>query len=195
MADMKVAAHAHGAAGIKAAIRAGVDTIEHASLIDDEGIKLAKQRGAWLSMDIYNTEYTQAEGKKNGVLEDNLRKDREIGDVQRENFRKAHAAGVRMLFGTDAGIYPHGDNAKQFRIMVERGMTPMDAIRSATSVAAKYMGWSDRTGALAPGRYGDLIAVRGDPLKDITILEHVDVVIKGGLVFALPAGLEQPQPK
>ena len=118
MWGLKVAAHAHGAAGIKAAIRAGVDTIEHASLIDDEGIALAKQHGAWLSMDIYNTDYTQAEGKKNGVLEDNLRKDREIGDLQRENFRRAHAAGAKMVFGTDAGIYPHGQNEKQFAVMV-----------------------------------------------------------------------------
>ena len=179
MADLRVAAHAHGAAGIKDAIRAGVDTIEHASLIDDEGIKLAKQRGAWLSMDIYNTEYTQAEGRKNGVLEDNLRKDREIGDVQRENFRKAHAAGVKMLFGTDAGIYPHGDNAKQFRWMVQYGMTPVEAIRSATVSAAEALGRTD-VGALEAGRLADLIAVPGDPTADITVLEAVPFVMKGG---------------
>ncbi len=118
MWGLRVAAHAHGTNGIKDAIRAGVDTIEHASLIDDEGIALAKKYGAWLSMDIYNTEYTQAEGKKNGVLEDNLRKDREIAEAQREGFRRAHAAGVKMVYGTDAGIYPHGDNAKQFAVMV-----------------------------------------------------------------------------
>ncbi|KQY50553.1 amidohydrolase family protein [Lysobacter sp. Root494] len=179
MADLRVAAHAHGAAGIKDAIRAGVDTIEHASLIDDEGIKLAKQRGAWLSMDIYNTEYTQAEGKKNGVLEDNLRKDREIGDVQRENFRKAHAAGVKMLFGTDAGIYPHGDNAKQFRWMVQYGMTPVEAIQSATVSAAEALGRTD-VGTLEVGRLADLIAVPGDPTADITVLEAVPFVMKGG---------------
>jgi imidazolonepropionase-like amidohydrolase len=179
MADMRVAAHAHGAAGIKDAIRAGVDTIEHASLIDDEGIKLAKQRGAWLSMDIYNTEYTQAEGKKNGVLEDNLRKDREIGDVQRENFRKAHAAGVKMVFGTDAGVYPHGDNAKQFRWMVQYGMTPTEAIQAATVNAAEALGRKD-VGVLEAGRLADLIAVRGDPTADVTVLEAVPFVMKGG---------------
>ncbi len=179
MADMKVAAHAHGAAGIKAAIRAGVDTIEHASLIDDEGIKLAKQRGAWLSMDIYNTEYTQSEGKKNGVLEDNLRKDREIADVQRENFRKAHAAGAKMIFGTDAGVYPHGDNARQFRWMVKYGMTPTEAIQAATVNAAEALGRNDR-GVIEAGRFADLIAVPGDPTADVTLLESVPFVMKGG---------------
>lgn len=176
---LKVAAHAHGAAGIKDAIRAGVDTIEHASLIDDEGIRLAKQRGAWLSMDIYNTEYTQSEGRKNGVLEDNLRKDREIGDLQRENFRKAHAAGVKMVFGTDAGIYPHGDNAKQFRWMVEYGMTPVEAIQAATVNAAEALGRKD-VGVLEAGRFADLIAVPGDPTVDVTVLEAVPFVMKGG---------------
>ncbi|GAB3358864.1 Xaa-Pro dipeptidase [Lysobacter tyrosinilyticus] len=179
MASMKVAAHAHGAAGIKDAIRAGVDTIEHASLIDAEGIKLAKQRGAWLSMDIYNTEYTQSEGKKNGVLEDNLRKDREIADVQRENFRKAHAAGVKMVFGTDAGVYPHGDNARQFRWMVKYGMTPVQAIQAATLNASQALGREDR-GAIEVGRLADLIAVSGDPTADVTLLESVPFVMKGG---------------
>ncbi|MEO6066024.1 MAG: amidohydrolase family protein [Lysobacterales bacterium] len=182
MQGLKVAAHAHGAAGISDAIRAGVDTIEHASLIDDEGIRLAKQHGAWLSMDIYNTDYTQAEGKKNGVLEDNLRKDREIGDIQRENFRKAHAAGAKMVFGTDAGIYPHGDNAKQFAVMVRYGMTPMEAIRSATVDAASALGSSD-VGVIEAGAFADLIAVSGDPTKDVTLLESVPVVIKGGVLL------------
>ena len=179
---LKVAAHAHGAAGIRDAIRAGVDTIEHASLIDDEGIRLAKQRGAWLSMDIYNTEYTQSEGKKNGVLEDNLRKDREIGDLQRENFRKAHDAGVKMVFGTDAGIYPHGDNARQFRWMVEYGMTPVEAIQAATVSAAEALGRKD-VGVLEAGRLADLIAVPGDPTVDVTVLEAVSFVMKGGDVM------------
>ncbi|MFC5571292.1 amidohydrolase family protein [Lysobacter yangpyeongensis] len=179
MASMKVAAHAHGAAGIRDAIRAGVDTIEHASLIDDEGIKLAKQRGAWLSMDIYNTEYTQSEGKKNGVLEDNLRKDREIADVQRENFRKAHAAGAKMIFGTDAGVYPHGDNGRQFRWMVKYGMTPTEAIQAATVNAAQALDRNDR-GAIEAGRLADLIAVPGDPTQDVTLLEAVPFVMKGG---------------
>ena len=182
MAGLKVAAHAHGAAGIRDAIRAGVDTIELASLIVDEGIKLARERGAYLSMDIYNSEYTQSEGKKNGVLEDNLRKDREIADVQRENFRKAVKAGVQMVYGTDAGVHPHGDNAKQFAWMVRYGLTPMQAIQSATLTAAKALGREKDVGALAVGRYADLIAVAGDPLADIRVLETVGFVMKGGEV-------------
>ncbi len=178
---MKVAAHAHGAAGIKDAIRAGVDTIEHASLIDDEGIALAKKRGAWLSMDIYNTDYTQAEGANNGVLEDNLRKDREIADLQRENFRRAHAAGAKMVYGTDAGVYPHGGNGKQFAVMVRYGMTPAEAIRSATLDAADALGRSD-VGAIEANRWADLIAVPGDPTQDVTLLESVPFVMKGGAI-------------
>ncbi len=178
---LKVAAHAHGTSGIKDAIRAGIDTIEHASLIDDEGIALAKKHGAWLSMDIYNTDYTQAEGKKNGVLEDNLRKDREIGELQRQNFRKAHAAGAKMVYGTDAGIFPHGDNAKQFAVMVRYGMTPVEAIRSATVDAARALGRDD-VGVIEAGRYADLVAVPGDPTQDVTALERVSFVMKGGEV-------------
>jgi imidazolonepropionase-like amidohydrolase len=182
MAGMKVAAHAHGAPGIREAVRAGVDTIEHASLVDDEGIKLAAQRGAWFSMDIYNTDYTQAEGKKNGVLEENLKKDRDIGEIQRENFRKSLKAGVRMVYGTDAGIYPHGDNARQFAVMVRYGATPLQAIQSATLNAAEALGRAGDVGQIAPGRYADIIAVEGDPLKDVTALEHVGFVMKGGEV-------------
>lgn len=178
---LKVAAHAHGANGIKDAIRAGVDTIEHASLIDDEGIRLAKQHGAWLSMDIYNTDYTQAQGKKNGVLEDNLRKDREVADIQRENFRRAHAAGAKMVFGTDAGIYPHGDNAKQFAVMVRYGMTPVQAIQAATISASQALGRED-VGVVEANRHADLIAVAGDPTQDVTLLERVPFVMKGGVV-------------
>jgi imidazolonepropionase-like amidohydrolase len=176
---LKVAAHAHGASGIREAIRAGVDTIEHASLLDDEGIRLAKQYGAWLSMDIYNTDYTQAEGAKNGVLEDNLRKDREIAEIQRENFRRAHRAGVKMVFGTDAGIFPHGDNAKQFAVMVRYGMTPLEAIQSATINAAEALGRSD-LGVIEVGRVADIVAVRGNPAQDVTVLEHVAFVMKDG---------------
>ena len=179
MWGLKVAAHAHGTSGIKDAIRAGVDTIEHASLIDDEGIVLAKQHGAWLSMDIYNTDYTQAEGKKHGVLEDNLRKDREIGELQRENFRRANAAGVKMIFGTDAGIYPHGLNARQFAVMVRYGMTPTQAIQSATVNAADALGSKD-VGVLEAGRWADMVAVRGDPTQQISLLESIPVVIKAG---------------
>lgn len=178
---LKVAAHAHGATGIQDAIRAGVDTIEHASLIDDEGIRLAKQHGAWLSMDIYNTDYTQAEGAKNGVLEDNLRKDREIAELQRENFRRAHAAGAKMVYGTDAGVYPHGRNGGQFAVMVRYGMTPLQAIQSATVNAAEALGRSD-VGVLEAGRHADLIAVSGDPSRDVRLLEAVPFVMKGGEV-------------
>lgn len=181
MQGLKVAAHAHGTAGIKDAIRAGVDTIEHASLIDDEGIRLARQHGTWLSMDIYNTEYTQAVGRENNVLEDNLRKDREIAELQRENFRKAHRAGVKMVYGTDTGVHPHGDNGKQFRIMVQYGMTPVEAIRSATLNAAEALGSSD-VGVLEAGRYADLVAVAGDPTADVTLLEDIPVVLKGGVL-------------
>lgn len=182
---LKVAAHAHGASGISAAIRAGIDTIEHASLIDDEGIKLAVQRGAYLSMDIYNTDYTQAEGKKNGVLEDNLRKDREVADVQREGFRKAVRAGAKMVFGSDAGVFPHALAGKQFATMVRYGMTPLQAIQSATVTAAQALGREKDIGAIAVGRYADLVAVEGDPLRDVTVLENVSAVVKGGERVAL----------
>ncbi len=176
---LKVAAHAHGANGINAALRAGVDTIEHASLIDDAGIALAKKSDSWLSMDIYNTDYTQAEGAKNGVLEDNLRKDREIAEVQRQGFRRAHAAGVRMVYGTDAGVYPHGQNGRQFAVMVRYGMTPLQAIQSATVNASQALGRDD-VGVAEVGRWADLVAVKGDPTADAALLANVPVVIKGG---------------
>ncbi|MFK8019726.1 MAG: amidohydrolase family protein [Pseudomonadales bacterium] len=181
---LKVAAHAHGAAGIKAAIRAGIDTIEHASLVDAEGIKLAKKHGTWFSMDIFNTEYTQREGANNGVLEDNLRKDREIAQLQRDNFRKAHEAGVKMVFGSDAGVMPHGDVGGQFKVMVEYGMTPLEAIQAATTNAAQALGRENDVGAIAVGRYADIVAVDGNPLADVRQLEAVDVVIKGGVIFS-----------
>lgn len=181
---LRTAAHAHGAAGIKAAIRAGIDTIEHASLVDAEGIRMAAERKqpVWFSMDIFNTDYTQAEGRRNGVLEDNLRKDREIAQIQRDNFRRAHQAGVKMVFGSDAGVMPHGTAAGQFRYMVEYGMTPMEAIQAATRNAAQALGREKDVGAIAVGRYGDIVAVDGDPLRDVRALEDVDVVIKGGTV-------------
>ena len=186
MAGLKVAAHAHGAAGLKDAIRAGIDTIEHASLVDDEGIKLAVAKGSYFSMDIYNTDYTQAEGAKNGVLEDNLRKDRDIGEVQRENFRKALKAGVKMIYGTDAGVYPHGTNARQFAVMVRYGATPLQAIQAATITASQALGREKDVGQVAVGRYGDLIAVTGDPLSDVTTLERPVFVMKGGAVVKRP---------
>lgn len=179
---LRVAAHAHGATGIKAAIRAGIDTIEHASLVDEEGIKLAaaRKQPVWFSMDIYNTDYTQAEGAKNGVLEDNLRKDREVAQIQRDNFRKAHKAGVRMVFASDAGVMPHGQVGGQFKVMVDYGMTPIEAIQAATRNAAQALGRDKDVGAIAVGRYADFIAVDGNPLTNVRELESVDVVIKGG---------------
>jgi imidazolonepropionase-like amidohydrolase len=186
MAGMKVAAHAHGASGIREAVLAGVDTIEHASLVDDEGIRLAAQKGAWFGMDIYNTDYTQAEGKKNGVLEENLQKDRDIGEIQRQNFRKALKAGVKMIYATDAGIYPHGDNAKQFAVMVRYGATPLQAIQAATLNAAQALGQEKDVGQVAVGRYGDLVGVSGDPLADVTVLDHPVFVMKGGDVVKRP---------
>ncbi|QMW23169.1 Xaa-Pro dipeptidase [Sandaracinobacteroides saxicola] len=184
MWGLRVAAHAHGTSGIKAAIRAGIDTIEHASLIDDEGIRLAKEKGTWLSMDIYNTDYTQAEGAKNGVLEDNLRKDREVADVQREGFRKAVKAGVGMVLGSDAGVMPHALAVKQFATMVRFGMTPMQAIQAATLNGGKALGREKDVGAIAPGRFADMVAVAGDPTADVTLLERAAVVLKGGVVVA-----------
>jgi imidazolonepropionase-like amidohydrolase len=183
MASRKVAVHAHGAAGIKTAIRAGVDTVEHASLIDDEGLQLAKKAGVYLTMDIYNTDYTQSEGPKRGELEEFLHKDREIAQAQRDNFRKAVKAGIKLTFGTDAGVYPHGDNAKQFAIMVRYGMTPMQAIQAATLNGADALGLKNVTGAIATGLSADIIAVKRDPLEDISALEQVDFVMRGGEVY------------
>ncbi len=183
MQGLKVAAHAHGASGIRDAILAGIDTIEHASLVDDEGIALAKKMGAWFSMDIYNTDYTQAEGAKNGVLEEQLKKDRDIAEAQRQNFGKALKAGVRMIYGTDAGVYPHGDNAKQFAVMVRYGATPLQAIQAATINAAEALGKKDQVGAIKPGAFGDLVGVKGDPTKDVTVLEHPAFVMKGGTTY------------
>ena len=185
-AGLKVAAHAHGARSIKEAILAGADTIEHASLIDDEGIELARKHGVALSMDVYNGSYIDTEGREQGWPEEFLRKNLETTEAQRQGFTRAHAAGVDIVFGTDAAVYPHGLNARQFPIMVQRGMTPMEAIQSATSIAARYMGWERDVGALEPGRFGDLVAVKGDPLDDISRLQDVAVVVKGGLVFKRP---------
>ena len=183
---MKVAAHAHGASGIRASILGGVDTIEHASLVDDEGIRLAVQHGSYFGMDIYNTDYTQAEGKKNGVLEANLQKDRDIGEIQRQNFRKALKAGVKMIFSSDAGVYPHGTNARQFSTMVRYGATPLQAIQTATITAAEALDQPKDVGQATPGHYGDLMGVKGDPLVDVSVLEHPVFVMKGGEVVKHP---------
>jgi len=181
--ERTVAVHAHGAEGIKIGILAGADSIEHASLADDQAISMAARAGTIFSMDIYNTDYTQAEGKKNGVPEENLQKDRDIGDIQRENFRKALKAGVKLSYGTDSGIYPHGDNAKQFAVMVRYGMTPMQAIVAATETGAKLLGRTKDFGAIEAGRFADIIAVKGDPLTDVTVLERMHFVMKEGRVY------------
>lgn len=184
-AGIKVTAHAHGAQSIKDAILAGVDSIEHASLADDEAIALAAGHDVAFSMDVYNGNYIDTVGRAQGWPEEFLRKNLETVYAQREVFTKAHRAGVPIIYGTDAAVYPHGYNARQFPIMVEHGMTPMEAIQAATSVAAHYIGW-EHVGAIEPGRFGDLVAVRGDPLEDITVLQDVAVVLKGGLVFKRP---------
>jgi imidazolonepropionase-like amidohydrolase len=184
---LRVAAHAHGEQSIRDAILAGCDTIEHASLIDAAGIELAKEHQVALSMDVYDGDYIDTEGRAQGWPEEFLRKNVETTEAQRQGFTAAHAAGVPIVFGTDAAVYPHGLNARQFPIMVARGMTPMEAIEAATSVAASYLGWSDRVGTLQPGRYGDVIAVKGDPLADIRRLQDVAFVAKGGAVVREPS--------
>ena len=176
-------AHAHGAEGIKMAIRSGVRSIEHASLIDDEGIRMAHDRGVWLVTDIYNGDYIEEVGTRDHWPAGMLRKNEETTDAQREGFRRAVAAGVRIAFGTDAGVYPHGENANQFPYMVRYGMTPMQAIQAATTSAAELMGASADVGAVSPGHFADMIAVEGDPIADISILSHVAHVMKGGEIF------------
>jgi imidazolonepropionase-like amidohydrolase len=181
-------AHAHGTAGIKAAIRAGVRSVEHASLIDDEGIAMAKARGIWLDMDIYDGDWIDEQGTKEGWPAEYLRKNRDTTDLQREGFRKAVKAGVKLSFGTDAGVYPYGLGARQFAYMVRYGMTPMQAIQSATTVAADLLRRKSEVGAISPGHFGDLIAVAGDPLQDPEVLTHVAGVIKGGQVIKAASG-------
>jgi imidazolonepropionase-like amidohydrolase len=184
MLGLRVAAHAHGDEGIRTAILAGIDTIEHCSLASDATIALAVQHHTWFDMDIYNDDYILATGTSNGTEQESLDKEKAIGLKQRQTFQRAVRAGVPMLFGTDAGVYPHGDNGRQFAKMVEWGMTPMQAIQAATRNAAQALGREGDVGAIAPGRYGDLVAVDGDPLGDVRTLEHVAMVIKGGQVVA-----------
>ena len=179
--DRRVAAHAHGTEGIKMAIRAGVDSIEHGSFIDDEGIAMMKARGTYLVADIYNDDYILAEFGKLNYPQKIIDKERLVGRVQRENFRKAVRAGVKIAYGTDAGVYPHGGNGRQFAKHVEWGQTPMQAIVAATSSAAILLGRSRDVGAVAAGRFADLVAVPGDPLADITLLERPAFVMKGGI--------------
>ena len=179
---MKVAAHAHGLEGIKTAIIAGVDSIEHASYIDEETIELSKQKGTYLSMDIYVSDFILGEGKDQGILEESLEKERVVGKVQRQNFQKSVKANAKISFGTDAGIYPHGKNAIQFKYMVEWGMTPLQAIQASTINTAELFGLSN-IGNVNEGFEADIIGIKGNPLEDITVLENVNFVMKDGVIF------------
>jgi imidazolonepropionase-like amidohydrolase len=182
-AGRKVAAHAHGAQGIKNAVLAGVDSVEHGSLIDDEGIALMVKHRTWLVADIYNDDYLLGRARAFKIPEEFVAKEKELGQRQRDNFAKAVRAGVKVAFGTDAGVYPHGENGRQFAYMVKYGCTPARAIRSATSDAAELLGKSRDLGRIAPAYYADLIAVKGDPLDDVKALESVGFVMKGGTVI------------
>ncbi len=181
-----VTAHAHGAEGIKRAVRAGVRSIEHGSLIDDEGIALMKEKGAWLVADIYNGDYIASHGKEAGWPAEILRKNEETTEAQRAGFRKAVAAGVRIAYGTDSGVYPHRYVARQLPYMVRYGMTPIQAVRSATLSAAELIGWEDRIGSIAAGKLADIVAVPGDAVADLRSVENVVFVMKGGTVYKGP---------
>lgn len=180
---LRVEAHAHSPQGIKNAIRAGVASVEHATMIDDEGLALAKQKGTYLDMDIYDEECIQEAGRKGNIPKDFLEHDRQLGELHRQNFRKAVNQGVKMSFGTDAGVCPYDRSVRQFAFMVRYGMTPMQAIQSATSNAADLLGHSDVIGSIKPGKFADIIAVNGDPLQDISLIEHVQFVMKDGKVY------------
>jgi imidazolonepropionase-like amidohydrolase len=186
-----VAAHAHGLRGIKRALEAGVDSIEHASFVDDEAIKLAKSRGTYLVMDVYVSDYILQEGEAAGILPESLAKERTVGQLQRQNFSKAVKAGVKMAYGTDAGVYTHGLNGRQLNYMVQWGMTPLQAIQSATLHAAELLNWRNEqgqlnVGVLEPGAYADMVAIAGNPLEQITLLQQIPVVIKGGKAVKAP---------
>ena len=183
MRGLIIAAHAHGTDGIKAAIRAGVDSIEHCSFMDKEAIRLAVENGTFLSCDIYNTEYTLAFGEANGVPEENINKEKQVSKAQRDSFRRATKAGAKMVFGSDAAIYPHGDNGKQFSRMVQFGMTPLQAIQSATTNSAQLLQQDQQLGQIKSGYLADIIAVEGNPLDDITVMENVSFVMKDGHIY------------
>jgi len=182
-ANRKVAAHAHGTKGIKDAILAGIDSIEHGSLIDAEGIELAKQHGTYLVADIYDDDYILGKAVDFGLPKENVEKEKMVGQLQRDNFRKAAQGGMKLAFGTDAGVYPHGDNAKQFHYMVKYGLTPAQAIRTATQNAADLIDRAKDQGTIEAGKYADIIAVTANPLEKIETLEHVSFVMKGGTVY------------
>mgnify|MGYP003582180655 FL=1 len=180
-----VAAHAHGAEGIKRAVRAGARSIEHGSLMDDEAIALMKQHGTFLVADIYNGDYIDSVGRRDGWSAEILRKNLDTTDAQREGFRKAVAAGVNIAYGTDSGVYPHGDNARQFAYMVRYGMTPLQAIRAATLESARLLRKENELGSITPGKLADLVALACDPLADIACLQQVRGVVKAGVPVAL----------
>ncbi len=180
--EVTVAAHAHGTSGIKDAIRAGVDSVEHVSFLDGEAIEMAVEAGTYLSIDIYNTEYTLAFGALNGVPEENINKERLVSKAQRDSFTAAVKAGAKVVFGSDAGVYPHGDNGKQFSRMVQFGMTPMQAIQAATNVSADLIRMGDTVGSISAGKIADIVAVAGNPLDDISVLEDVTFVMARGRV-------------
>jgi imidazolonepropionase-like amidohydrolase len=179
----KACAHAHGAEAIKMAVKAGVASIEHGSFLDEEGIKLMLQNGTYLVADVYNDDYILSDYAKLGYPEKIINKEKMVGQAQRNNFKKAVLAGVKIAFGTDAGVYPHGWNAKQFYYMVKYGQTPMQAIQSATINAADLIGVKNKLGSVKAGKYADFVAVKGDVLKDVTLLEHIGFVMKGGVVY------------
>ena len=183
---LRVAVHAHAAQGIKNAILAGAASIEHAEMVDDEGIALALKHGTYFDMDIYDEECIQEGGKNGTTPADFLQHDAELGQLQRDNFRKSLKAGVKMAFGTDAGVCPYGTSGKQFAFMVKYGMTPMQAIQAATSSAADLLGHSKEVGSIKPGKFADLVAVSHDPLQDISVLENIEFVMKDGAVYKHP---------
>jgi imidazolonepropionase-like amidohydrolase len=178
----KVAAHAHGAAGIKQAVLAGVDSIEHGSFINDEDIALMKAHGTYLVPTLYLGDWFIENYKKIGVPAFMVEKAKVVMPAARENIARAFQAGVKVAFGTDAAVYPHGLNAREFAVMVKLGLTPMQAIQSATVNAADLLGWSDRVGVIEPGHFADIIAVDGDPVANVRALENVAFVMKGGQV-------------
>lgn len=182
MRGLVIAAHAHGTSGIKASIRAGIDSVEHCSFMDDEAIDMAIEAGTYLSCDIYNTEYTLAFGAANGVPEENINKEKLVSQAQRDSFRKAVKAGANMVFGSDAAIYPHGDNGNQFSRMVKFGMTPAQALQAATINSAALLK-QNNLGQIKVGFLADIIAVEGDPLKNISLMENVTFVMKDGQIF------------
>lgn len=181
--DLKVAVHAHGPRGVQSALEAGVDSVEHASMITDAGIALAVKNGTYLSMDIYVSDYILSEGEAAGITQESLAKERQVGRLQRERFQAAVQAGAKIAYGTDAGVYPHGTNARQFVKMVEWGMTPMQAIQASTIGNADLFGVADEVGSIEVGKAADMIAVNGNPLSNIRELESVDFVMKGGVVY------------